>query len=166
MSYWKLKLTIIGAPKRRIVYLDVPKKDIDSDIRYEKGINIPDTHMTTLSKSKLSVQSQCKNVTYTINQITENCSYQLGKPEISCVGLCDHICSCNYDNKAKICKHIYKVHSTLKREIKQCKTDLKINKKDETDSVSHETSIISLELQISEGGMQLEQWWKWKCKNV
>ena len=53
--------------KRRIVYLDVPKKDTDSDIRYE--INIPDAHMTTLSKRKWSVQSQSKNVTYTMKKL-------------------------------------------------------------------------------------------------
>ena len=132
--------------KRRIVYLDVPKKDIDSDIRYERGINIPDAHMTALSKSKWSVQSQSKNVTYTINQITGNCNCQLGKRHISCVGLCEHIYSCNCNDKAKICKHIYKVHYTLNREIKQCKTNLKINEKDETDAVSDEASNISLEL--------------------
>ena len=101
--------------KRRIVYLDVPKKDTDSDIRYERGINIHGVQMTTSSKSKWSVQSQSKNVAYTINQITENCNCQLGK---SCVGLCERIYSCNSYNKAKVCKHIYKVHSTLKREIK------------------------------------------------
>ena len=55
--------------KRRIVYLDVPKKDTDSDIRYERGINIPDAHMTTLSKRKWSVQSQSKNVTYTMKKL-------------------------------------------------------------------------------------------------
>ena len=42
------------------------------------------------------------------------------------------------------------VHSTLNREIKQCKTDLKINEKDETAAVSDETSNISLELETSE----------------
>ena len=136
--------------KRRIVYLDVPKKDIDSGIRYERGINIPDAHMTALSKSKWSVQSQSKNVTYTINQITENCNCLLGKQQISCVGLCEHIYSCNCNDKAKICKHIYKVHSTLNREIKQCKTNLKINEKDDTDAVSDEASNISLELETSE----------------
>ena len=133
--------------KNRMVYLDVPKKDTDSDIRYERGINIHGVQMTTSSKSKWSVQSQSKNVAYTINQITENCNCQLGK---SCVGLCERIYSCNSYNKAKVCKHIYKVHSTLKREIKQCKTDLKINEKDETDAVSDEASNISLELQTSE----------------
>ena len=101
--------------KNRMVYLDVPKKDTDSDIRYERGINIHGVQMTTSSKSKWSVQSQSKNVAYTINQITENCNCQLGK---SCVGLCERIYSCNSYNKAKVCKHIYKVHSTLKREIK------------------------------------------------
>ena len=78
MSYWKLKLTIIEHQKENYL-LDVPNKDIDSDIRYERGINIPDAHMTALSKSKWPVQSQSKNVTYTINQITENCNYHLGK---------------------------------------------------------------------------------------
>ena len=126
------------------------KKDIDSDIRYERGINIPDAHMTALSKSKWSVPSQSKNVTYTINQITENCNSQLGKQQISCVVLCEHIYSCNCDDKAKTCKHIYKVHSTLNRELKQCKTDLKVNEKDETDAVSDEASSISLELETSE----------------
>ena len=77
--------------KNRIVYLHVQKKDTDSDIRYERGINIPDVHMTTLSKSKWSVQSQSKNVAYTINQIIENCNCQLGKQKISCVGLCERI---------------------------------------------------------------------------
>ena len=89
--------------KRRIVYLDVPKKDIDSDIRYKRGINIPDAHMTALSKSKRSAQSQSKNVTYRINQITENCNCQLGKQQISSVDLCEHIYSCNCNDKAKIC---------------------------------------------------------------
>ena len=120
MSYWKLKLMIIGARKRELLTYDVPKKDIDSDIRYERGINIPDGNMTALSNSKWSVQSQSKNVTYSINQITENCNYQLGKQKISCVGLCEHIYSCNCGGKAKICKHIYKVHSAFKTEIKQC----------------------------------------------
>ena len=106
--------------------------------------------MTALWKSKWPVQSQSKNVTYTINQITENCNYHLGKQQISCVGLCEHIYSCNCDDKAKICKHICKVHSTSKREIKQCKTGLKINEKDETDAVSDEASNISLELQTSD----------------
>ena len=78
-------------PQRRIVYLDVPKKDIDSDIRYERGMNIPDAHRTDLSRSKWSVQFQNKNVTYTINQITENCNWQLGKQQISFVDLCEHI---------------------------------------------------------------------------
>ena len=54
-------------------------KDIYSDIRYERGINIPDAHKTALSESKWSVQSQSKNVTYIINQITKNCNCQLGK---------------------------------------------------------------------------------------
>ena len=130
--------------------MDVPNKDIDRDIRYKRGINIPDAHMTALSKSKWPVQSQSKNVTYTINQITENCNYQLGKQQISCVGLCEHIYSCNCDDKVKICKHICKVHSTSKREIKQRKTGLKINEKDETDAVSDEASNISLELQTSD----------------
>ena len=94
------------------------------------------------------MQSQSKNVTCTINQITENCNCQLGKQQISCLGLCEHIYSCNCDDKAKICKHIYKVHSTLKREIKQCKTDLKTN--DETDAVNDEASNISRELETSE----------------
>ena len=57
MSYWKLKLMIIGARKRELLTYDVPKKDIDSDIRYERGINIPDGNMTALSNSKWSVQS-------------------------------------------------------------------------------------------------------------
>ena len=117
------------------------KKDTGNDVRYERGINIPDAHITALSNSKWSVQSQSKNVTYTINQITGSCSCQLGKQQISCVGLCEHIYSCNSADKAKICKHIYKVHSTLKREIKQCKTDFKTN--DETDTVSDEASNIS-----------------------
>ena len=121
--------------------LFVPKKDTDSDIKYERGINIPDAW---------SLQSQSKNVTYTINQITENCNCHLGKQHISCVGLCEHIYSCNCDNKAKICKHIYKVHSILNREIKQCKIDLKINEKDETDAVTDDASNISLELETSE----------------
>ena len=106
--------------------------------------------MTTLSKSKWSVQSQSKNVTYTINQITKNCNCRLGKQQISCVGLCERIYSCNCEDKAKICKHIYKIHSTLKRKIKQCKTNFKINENDETDAVSDEASNISLELQTSE----------------
>ena len=106
--------------------------------------------MTTLSKSKWSVQSQSKNVTYTIKKITKNCNCRLGKQQISCVGLCEHIYSCNCEDKAKICKHIYKIHSTLKRKIKQCKTNLKINENDETDAVSDEASNISLELQTSE----------------
>ena len=75
--------------KRRIVYLNVIKEDIGSDIRYERGTNIPDAHMTALSNSKWSVQSQSKNVTYTINQITESCKCQLSKQQISCVGLCE-----------------------------------------------------------------------------
>ena len=106
--------------------------------------------MTALLKSKWSVQSQSKNVTYTINQITENCNCQLGKQQISCVGLCEYIYSCNCNDKAKLCEHIYKVHSTLNREIKQCKTNLKINEKDETDAVSDKASNISLELETSE----------------
>ena len=77
--------------KNRIVYLHVQKQDTDRDIRYERGINIPDVHMTTLSKNKWSVQSQSKNVAYTINQIIENCNCQLGKQQISCVGLCERI---------------------------------------------------------------------------
>ena len=80
----------------------------------------------------------------------KNCNWQLGKQKISCVGSCEHIYSSECVDKAKTCKHIYKVHSTLKREIKQCKTDLKINEKDETDAVSDEASNISLELQTSE----------------
>ena len=95
--------------KRRIVYLNATKKDNGSDIRYEREINIPDAHMTALSNSKWSVQSQSKNVTYTINQITESCNCQLGKQQIACVGLCEHIYFCNCDDKAKICKYIYKV---------------------------------------------------------
>ena len=129
--------------------MDVPEKGIDSDIRYERGINIPDAHMTVLSKNKWLVQSQSKIVAYTINQITGNCNCQLGKQHISCVGLYEHIYSCNCDDKAKICKHIYKVHSTLNKEIKQRKTVLKINEKDEPDPVSDEASNISLELKIS-----------------
>ena len=54
-------------------------------------MNIPDAHMTDLSRSKWSVQFQNKNVTYMINQITENCNWQLGKQQISFVDLCEHI---------------------------------------------------------------------------
>ena len=101
--------------KRRIVYLDVPKKILIA---------------TALSNRKWSVQSQSKNVIYTINQITENCNCQLGQQKISFADLCEHIYSSNCDHKTKICKHICKVHSTLKIKIKQCKTDLKTNEKD------------------------------------
>ena len=63
MSYWKLKLTIIGAANRELFIWMFQKKDIDSDIRYEKGINIRDAHMAPLSNSKWSVQSQIGNIT-------------------------------------------------------------------------------------------------------
>ena len=145
--------------KRRIVYLNVPKRDIDSGIRYERGMNIPYAHMTALSKSKWSVQSQGKNITYTIKRITENCYCQLGKQQISCVALCEHINSCNCDNKEKMCKHVYKVYPTLKREIKQCKTDLKINQKDETDAVSDDASE---ECNLnSDGKGNVRMYWAW-----
>ena len=62
--------------KRKIVYLNVPRKDIGSGIRYERGINIPDAYMTALSNSKWSVLSQSKHFTYTINF---NCNCQFGK---------------------------------------------------------------------------------------
>ena len=133
--------------KRKIVYLNVLRKDIGSGIRYERGINIPDAYMTALSNSKWSVLSQSKRVTYTINF---NCNCQFGKQQISCVGLCEDIYSCNCDNKAKIFKHIQKAHSTLKREVRKCKTDFKINEKDETDAASDKASDISLELETSE----------------
>ena len=52
---------------------------------------------TALSNRKWSVQSQSKNVTYTINQITENCNCQLGQQKISFADLCEHIYSFNCD---------------------------------------------------------------------
>ena len=137
-------------PQKENCLFECTKKDIGSYIRYERGINIPYAQVTALSKSKWPVQFQGKNPTYTIDQIVENCNSQLGKQQISCVGLCGYIYSCNCDDKAKIYKHIYKAHSTLNREIKQCKTDLKIKKKDETDAVSDKASNISLELTTSE----------------
>ena len=60
--------------KTRIVYFDVPKKDIDSDVTYERRINILDGHMAPLSNSKWLVQSRSRNVTFKIIQITENCN--------------------------------------------------------------------------------------------
>ena len=33
----EIEVDVYWSHKRRIVYLDVPKKDIDSDIRYEIG---------------------------------------------------------------------------------------------------------------------------------
>ena len=101
-------------PQKENCLFGFPKKDIDSDIRYQGGINIPDAYMTALSKSKWSLQSHSKNVTYTINQITENCNCQPGKRQIFCVGLSGQIYSSNCDDKAKIYKHIYKVHSKEK----------------------------------------------------
>ena len=80
-----------------------------------------------------------------IKQITKNYNWQLGKQQISCLGLCEHIYSSNFGNEVKTCKHIYKVHSTLKSEIKQCKTDLKISDKDEIYAVNDEAFNMSLE---------------------
>ena len=39
MCYWKLKLIISEATKKIIVSLNVPKKDIGRDIRYDRKIN-------------------------------------------------------------------------------------------------------------------------------
>ena len=69
MSYWKLRLTIIEAAKRRIVYLAIP---IDTDIRYERVLHIPNVHMVAPSNSYWLVQFLCRNTTFKINQITEN----------------------------------------------------------------------------------------------
>ena len=115
MCYWKLKPTITGNTKGELFIWMFQKKILIA---------------TALSNRKWSVQSQSKNVTYTINQITENCNCQLGQQKISFADLCEHIYSSNCAHKTKICKHICKVHSTLKIKIKQCKTDLKTNEKD------------------------------------
>ena len=69
-----MKLTIIGATKGELHISMYQKKDIDSDVTYERGINIPDGHMGPLSNSKWLVQSRSRNVTIKIIQITENCN--------------------------------------------------------------------------------------------
>ena len=69
-----MKLTIIGATKGELYILMYQKKDIDSDITYERGINIPDGLMAPLSNSKWLVQSRSRNVTLKLIQITENCN--------------------------------------------------------------------------------------------
>ena len=69
-----MKLTIIGATKGELYILMYQKKDIDSDITYERGINIPDGHMAPLSNSKWLAQSRSRNLTFKIIQIIENCN--------------------------------------------------------------------------------------------
>ena len=77
--------------KKISVCLNVPKKDIDRDIRIWERNKYSDIHMTALPNSKWSVQSQSKNMSYMIKQITENCNWQLGKQQISCEYTCQYV---------------------------------------------------------------------------
>ena len=60
--------------------------------------------MLELNNSKWTVQSQKKNVFYTVKKRLENCNCQSNQQEISCAGFFDHMFFFNSEDKEKNCK--------------------------------------------------------------
>ena len=68
-------------------------------------------------------------ISYTIEKLSDtckddNCLNQCS--DVLCVGLCDHLCSCDCDDPANLCKHIHKLYSNLVSKKMHINTDPEI----------------------------------------
>ena len=70
-----------------------------------------------------------ESISYTIEKLSEtckddNCLNQCS--DVLCMGLCEHLHSCDYDDPANLCKDIHKLHSNLVSKKTHVNTDAEI----------------------------------------
>ena len=68
-------------------------------------------------------------ISYTIKKLSDtckddNCLNQC--PDVLCMGLCEHLYSCDCDDPANLCEHIHKLHSNLVFQKMHVNTDAEI----------------------------------------
>ena len=76
-------------------------------------------------------------ISYTIEKLSDTCKDDNCLNQCSvvlCIGLCEHLYSCDCDDPGNLCKHIHKLHSNLASQKMHVNTDAKIiNEIDMTD---------------------------------
>ena len=104
--------------KRDMLYYNPEKvPSAFSNSRHTKGVNIIDIDVEQISSHQWEVMSQTKReitVTYKVDKILDRCTDNTCDTkcmELACIGLCEHIYTCNCDDPVLLCKHIHKIHS-------------------------------------------------------
>ena len=98
-----------------------------NESRHERGLKIKDIHAFSLGNSKFEVKSSKSSLLYQIERKTLSCKSPhctIKCMQLPCVGLCEHMYTCNCEDRNPLCKHIHKIHAVYKEfeeEIEQIK---------------------------------------------